>query len=47
MSFLVIFFAVFFFVALVLGPMFGAESRPGFVDPRVKPKRTVGPPWHE
>ncbi|HMJ96772.1 MAG TPA: hypothetical protein VK486_13010 [Thermoleophilaceae bacterium] len=47
MSFIAVFFVVFFFVALVLGPIFGAESRPDFVDPRVKAKRNVGPPWHE
>ena len=47
MSFIAIFFTVFFFVVIVLGPIFGAESRPGFLDPRHKAKPNVGPPWHE
>jgi preprotein translocase subunit SecG len=47
MSFLAIFFIVFFVIALVLGPIFGAESRPGFIDPRVKAKQNVWPPWKQ
>jgi hypothetical protein len=47
MGFIAVFFIVFFFVVIVLGPIFGAESRPGFLDPRVKAKPNVGPPWHE
>jgi hypothetical protein len=42
MSVIAVFFLIFFFMAIVLGPIFGAESRPGFLDPRVKVK-----PWHE
>jgi hypothetical protein len=47
MTFIAIFFLVFFFVAIVLGPIFGAESRPGFQDPRVKAKPNVWPPFDE
>ena len=46
MTFLVVFFGVFFFIACVLGPIFGAESRKGFDDdPNVKAKPNVWPPW--
>ena len=45
MTFVIVFFAVFFFVACVLGPIFGAESRPGFRRPDKKPRQNVGPPW--
>jgi hypothetical protein len=44
MSFLAIFFTVFFFVAIVLGPIFGAEDRPGFLRPNDKPRRNNDPP---
>ena len=47
MSFLAIFFLVFFFVASVLGPIFGAESRPGFLKPDLKAKPSVWPPFDE
>jgi hypothetical protein len=47
MSFLAVFFGAFFFVVIVLGPIFGAESRPGFVKPDHKPRQNVWPPWHQ
>jgi hypothetical protein len=37
-----IFLACFFFIAIVLGPIFGAESRPGFLRPDRKPRRMAG-----
>jgi hypothetical protein len=46
MSFIAVFFTVFFFVAIVLGPIFGAEDRPGFLRVDRKPRRIVGPPWN-
>jgi hypothetical protein len=46
-SFLAIFLTVFFLVVVVLGPIFGAESRPGFLRPDRKARPNVGPPWHE
>lgn len=39
---LVIFFGVFFFATMVLGPIFGAESRPAFKRPDRKPRPMVG-----
>ena len=45
MTFLFVFFAVFFFLACVLGPIFGAESRQAFMRPDKKPRPNVGPPW--
>ncbi len=45
MSFLAIFFTV-FFLAVLLAPIFGAESRPAFLRPDRKPRPNVGPPWH-
>jgi hypothetical protein len=47
MSFIAVFFIVFFFVAVVLGPIFGAESRPGFLKPDVKATPNVWPPFDE
>jgi quinol-cytochrome oxidoreductase complex cytochrome b subunit len=47
MSFLAIFFIVFFFVVLVLGPIFGGERPPGFRDPNRKARQNVWPPWEE
>jgi hypothetical protein len=35
---LVIFFSVFFFLTMVLGPIFGAEDRPAFRWPDRKPR---------
>jgi hypothetical protein len=46
MSFLAIFFIVFFVIVLVLGPIFGGERQlPGFRDPNKKARQNVGPPW--
>ena len=47
MSFLAVFFIVFFFVTIVLGPIFGAEDRPELpAIPTSKARQNVGPPWH-
>jgi hypothetical protein len=43
MSFLAVFFTVFFFVAIVLGPIFGAEDRPDFLRPDSKFRKMVTP----
>jgi hypothetical protein len=39
---LVIFFVAFFFIAIVLAPIFGAESRPDFLRPDRKARPMVG-----
>ena len=39
MSFEAIFLIVFFVVTIVGAPLFGAESRPEFLDPNRKPRR--------
>jgi hypothetical protein len=44
MSSLAIAFTVFFFVVIVLGPILGAEDRPGFLRPNEKPRRNNDPP---
>jgi hypothetical protein len=41
MSFLFVFFAVFFFLALVVGPLLRIEDRPSFRWPDRKPRRMV------
>jgi hypothetical protein len=46
-SFLAIFFIVFFLMAVVLGPIFGGESRQAVLRPDKKPRPNVGPPWHD
>ena len=46
MDFVAVFFVIFFFATLVLGPLFGAESRPGFLRVDRRPRRVVGPPWN-
>jgi hypothetical protein len=43
MSSLAIFFTLFFFAVIVLGPIFGAEDRPGFVRPNDKPRKNNDP----
>jgi hypothetical protein len=40
-DFLIAFFAVFFLLALVVGPIFGAEDRPAVRWPDRKPRRMV------
>ena len=45
MSAIAVFFTVFFFLVVVLGPIFGGEDRPSFRWPDRKPRRMVGPPW--
>ena len=46
MDFIAVFFTLFFLVVFVLGPIFGAESRPGFLRVDRKPRPIVGPPWN-
>ena len=41
MSFLFIFYAVFFFLALVVGPALRIEDRPAFKRPDKKPRRMI------
>jgi hypothetical protein len=41
MSFVLVFFAVFFFLALVLGPAMKIEDRPAFKRPDKKPRRMI------
>jgi len=41
MSFIAVFFAVFFLLALVVGPMLKIEDRPAFRWPDKKPRRMV------
>ena len=36
--FLIIFFVAFFLIAIVLGPIYGAESRQAFLFPDKKPR---------
>jgi hypothetical protein len=43
MDFVAVFFVVFFFVTIVLGPIFGAEDRPDFLRPFHKAKKMVTP----
>src|SRR5215213_5766090 len=43
MSFVAVFFIGFFFIALVLGPLFGAEDRPDFLRPDSKFRKMVTP----
>jgi hypothetical protein len=43
MSYLAICFTVFFFVVIVLGPIFGAEDRPSFLRPNEKPRKNNEP----
>jgi hypothetical protein len=37
--------AILCLIAIVLGPILGAEDRPAFKWPDRKPRRMVGPPW--
>jgi len=46
-SFLAIFFILFFLIVCVLGPIYAGETRPGFLNPNKKARQNVGPPWHE
>jgi hypothetical protein len=39
---LAIAFVLFFFVTIVLGPIFGAESRPEFLDPNSRFRKLYG-----
>jgi hypothetical protein len=41
MSFLFVFFTVFFFMAIVVGPALKREDRPAFKRPDRKPRRMV------
>jgi len=41
MTFLFVFFAVFFFLATVVGPAMKIEDRPAFKRPDKKPRRMV------
>ena len=41
MSFLFIFYAVFFFLALVVGPALRIEDRPAFKRPDKNPRRMI------
>ncbi len=41
MSFLFVFFAVFFFLTFVVAPFFAAESRPGWLNVDRKPRRQI------
>ncbi len=41
MSFLFVFFAVFFFLAIVVGPILGAEDRPAWLNVDRKPPPQV------
>jgi hypothetical protein len=41
MSFVFVFFAVFFVLALVLGPAMKIEDRPAFKRPDKKPRRMI------
>jgi hypothetical protein len=41
MSVVAVFFTVFFFLALVVGPMLKVEDRPAFKWPDKKPRRMV------
>jgi hypothetical protein len=43
MDFVAVFFFGFFFVVIVLGPIFGAEDRPDFLRPYRKAKKMVTP----
>ena len=45
MTFLFVFLGVCLFMACVLGPICGAESRQAFLRPDKKPRPNVGPPW--
>ena len=47
MSFLAVFFIVFFVIVLVLGPIYGGEylRGPRQPDPNRKRRQNVGPPW--
>jgi predicted secreted protein len=49
MSFLAIFFIVFFVIVLVLGPIFGGERQqvPGSRDPNKKARPNAWPPWKD
>jgi hypothetical protein len=42
MSFVAVFFVAFFFIAIVLGPIFGAEDRPDFLRPDSKFRKMYG-----
>ena len=46
MEFLVVFFAVFFFLVCVVGPIFGPDDRPGFRNPERKVRQPVGSWFH-
>ena len=39
----VIFVAAMLLIAIVLGPKYGAEDRPAFKDPNIKPRAMVSP----
>jgi hypothetical protein len=43
MSYLAIAFTLFFFVVIVLGPIFGAEDRPGFLRLNERPRKNNEP----
>jgi hypothetical protein len=43
MDFVAVFFVVFFFVTIVLGPILGAEDRPEFLRPDSKFRKMVTP----
>jgi hypothetical protein len=43
MSSLAVFFVVFFFLVIVLGPIFGPEDRPDFLRPDSKFRKMVTP----
>jgi hypothetical protein len=43
MSFVAVFFVAFFFIAIVLGPILGAEDRPDFLRPDSKFRKMVTP----
>jgi hypothetical protein len=46
MEFLVVFFAVFFFLVCIVAPIVGVEDRPGFRRPDRKVSQPVGSWFH-
>jgi hypothetical protein len=45
MSVIGVFVIVFFFLAVVVGPLLAIEDRPGFKRPNEKPRPMVGGHW--